>query len=81
MEHQEGLIHGQKGLSIYWQAWLPPGEKSEAAASVVIAHGMGEHGGRYQRMGEHLVDHGCATYAIDHRGQGKSEGPRALAGC
>ena len=76
MEHQEGFINGQKGLSIYWQAWLPSSEKT--VASVVIAHGLGEHGGRYQRVAEHLVEHGCATYAIDHRGHGKSEGPRAL---
>ena len=76
MEHQEGFINGQKGLSIYWQAWLPSSEK--VVASVVIAHGLGEHGGRYRRVAEHLVEHGCATYAIDHRGHGKSEGPRAL---
>ena len=76
MEHQEGFINGQKGLSIYWQAWLPSSEK--VVASVVIAHGLGEHGGRYRRVAEHLVEHGCATYAIDHRGHGKSAGPRAL---
>ena len=76
MEHQEGFINGQKGLSIYWQAWLPSSEKT--VASVVIAHGLGEHGGRYRRVGEYLVEHGCATYAIDHRGHGKSAGPRAL---
>ncbi len=76
MEHQEGFINGQKGLSIYWQAWLPAEEK--IVASVVIAHGLGEHGGRYQRVAEHLVAHNCATYAIDHRGHGKSAGSRAL---
>ena len=76
MEHKEGFINGQKGLSIYWQAWLPSDEK--IVASVVIAHGLGEHGGRYQRVAEHLVAHGCATYAIDHRGHGKSAGPPAV---
>jgi acylglycerol lipase len=76
MEHQEGLINGRKGLSIYWQAWLPAEEK--IVASVVIAHGLGEHGGRYRRVGEYMVGQGFATYAIDHRGHGKSAGSRAL---
>ena len=76
MKHQEGFINGQKGLSIYWQEWLPTTGK--AVASVVIAHGLGEHGGRYRRVAEYLAKHGYATYAIDHRGHGKSGGPRAL---
>lgn len=76
MEHQEGYINGQKGLSIYWQAWLPSSER--IVASVVIAHGLGEHGGRYRRVAEHLVEHGCATYAIDHRGHGKSGGAKCM---
>lgn len=75
MKQKEGFIEGQKGLSIYWQAWLPAGKP---VATVVIAHGLGEHGGRYRRVGEHLVKQGCAVYAIDHRGHGKSEGKRAL---
>lgn len=75
MKHKEGKIAGERDLSIYWQAWLPDGK---AKATVVIAHGLGEHGGRYQRVGEYLVQQGFAAYAIDHRGHGKSEGGRAL---
>jgi acylglycerol lipase len=78
MEHREGRIQGHGGLSIYWQAWLPSGDATTVVASVIIAHGLGEHGGRYRRVGEYLAGHGCATFAIDHRGHGKSEGARAL---
>jgi len=74
MKHTEGFIDGEKGLSIYWQAWAPA---KAPVATVVIAHGLGEHGGRYRRVAEHLVKHGCVAYAIDHRGHGKSGGPRA----
>jgi acylglycerol lipase len=75
MTHTEGYIAGQGGLSIYWQGWLPA---DKTVATVVIAHGLGEHGGRYARVADYLVGNGCATYAIDHRGHGKSAGQRAL---
>lgn len=75
MQEREGRFKGQKNLSIYWQAWLP---SAKPKALIVIAHGVAEHGGRYARLAQLLVDQGCAVYAIDHRGHGKSEGPRAL---
>lgn len=75
MQEREGRFKGEKNLSIYWQAWLPAGK---AKALMVIAHGVAEHSGRYARLGRVLVDQGYAVYAIDHRGHGKSEGPRAM---
>jgi alpha-beta hydrolase superfamily lysophospholipase len=45
---------------------------------VVIAHGLVEHSGRYEHVAARLVDEGYAVYALDHRGHGRSEGPRAL---
>ena len=45
---------------------------------VVIAHGAGEHSGRYAHVAQRLVDEGYAVYAIEHRGHGRSQGPRAL---
>ena len=45
---------------------------------VVIAHGYGEHVGRYERLAAALVDDGAAVYAVDHLGHGRSEGERAL---
>ena len=44
----------------------------------LIAHGYGEHAGRYAHVAEHLVRHGGAVYAPDHLGHGRSEGERAL---
>ena len=44
----------------------------------LLAHGYGEHAGRYQHVAEHLVGHGAAVYAPDHQGHGKSEGDRVL---
>jgi alpha-beta hydrolase superfamily lysophospholipase len=73
--HRDGQLTGVGGLRIYWQAWLPD---SDPVAAVVIAHGAGEHSGRYTHVAARLVAEGYAVYALDHRGHGRSEGPRAL---
>lgn len=75
MQHREGSFQGKKNLKIYRQTWLP--EKA-AKASVVLVHGLGEHSGRYAHVAQQLVDAGCAVYALDHRGHGKSAGDRAV---
>ncbi len=72
---QESTFTGAGGVEIYWQAWLPD---TGARAVVVIAHGAGEHSGRYPHVAARLVQVGCAVYAIEHRGHGRSRGPRAL---
>ena len=68
-------LQGVGGLAIFWQAWLPAGDPR---AVVVIAHGAGEHSGRYEHVAARLRREGWAVYALDHRGHGRSEGPRAL---
>lgn len=78
IKHGEGQINGQAGLNIYWQVWQAPIAQSAPGPTIVIAHGLGEHGGRYRRVAEFLVDRGCVVYAIDHRGHGRSAGPRAF---
>jgi alpha-beta hydrolase superfamily lysophospholipase len=73
--HRDGSFAGVGGLSIYWQAWLPP---ATARGVVVIAHGAGEHSGRYLQVADRLTREGYAVYALDHRGHGRSAGSRAL---
>jgi len=72
---RDGSFSGARNVRIHWQAWLPDGEPR---ATVVLAHGAGEHAGRYEHVAARLVDDGYAVYAIEHRGHGRSEGPRAL---
>jgi alpha-beta hydrolase superfamily lysophospholipase len=74
MKHREINLEGIGGTPLYAQAWLPDAPPS---AVVVIAHGLGEHSARYQWLAERLVADGRAVYAIDHRGHGRSGGPRA----
>jgi acylglycerol lipase len=45
-------------------------------ASVLIIHGLGEHSGRYEHVGEHFAGARIEAFAYDHRGNGGSGGPR-----
>ncbi len=71
------MFAGHGGLRLYWQAWIPEGE---IRAVLLLAHGYGEHGGRYQTLADHFVPRGFAIYALDHRGHGRSEGVRGHCG-
>jgi acylglycerol lipase len=71
--HQDRL-EGAGRLSIFWQSWTP----EQPSSVVVIAHGASEHSDRYQHVAQRLFTAGCAVYALDHRGHGRSQGPRAL---
>ncbi|XVQ07804.1 alpha/beta hydrolase [Spirillospora sp. CA-255316] len=44
----------------------------------VLAHGYGEHLGRYQYVAETLVRHGATVCGPDHLGHGRSAGERVL---
>lgn len=45
---------------------------------VLLAHGYGEHAGRYEHVAQALLADGGCVYAPDHLGHGRSEGERAL---
>ena len=45
---------------------------------VLLAHGYGEHSGRYAHVLDHLAADGAVVYAPDHLGHGRSEGERVL---
>jgi alpha-beta hydrolase superfamily lysophospholipase len=74
VKQADQVFVGQRNVRIFWRTWQPP----EARAAVVLVHGLGEHSGRYQHVAAALVACGCAVYALDLRGHGRSEGPRAL---
>ena len=53
--------------ALHVHRWLPDGEPK---AVVQLAHGLGEHAGRYARFAQALTDAGYAVHANDHRGHG-----------
>ena len=72
--HETGELDGAGGLRIYTQSWLPDADPS---AVLVLAHGAGEHSGRYAHVAARFTSEGLALHALDHRGHGHSEGRRA----
>ncbi len=73
--HGEGNFRGERARRIVWQSWLP-GDDSALRGVVTIAHGYGEHVGRYAHVAERLNEAGFAVYGLDHHGHGRSAGRR-----
>jgi alpha-beta hydrolase superfamily lysophospholipase len=72
-QRSEAVLAGTRGRIVLHQ-W--PCERPRYVA--LVAHGYGEHAGRYAHVAEHLVRHGGSVYAPDHLGHGRSDGERAL---
>ncbi len=78
MHHSNATFTGIANVSIFYQKWLPA--EGVRRGSVVIIHGLGEHGGRYTNLVNRLLPEGYAVYAIDHQGFGQSGGVRGHVG-
>ncbi|NMC78301.1 MAG: alpha/beta hydrolase [Chloroflexi bacterium] len=63
-------------LTLHAQEWAPD---ADPQACVVLVHGLGEHVGRYQHVGEYLAQAGYALCGFDLRGHGHSQGLRCHA--
>jgi len=64
------MADGVKIFFRYWQAHDPQ------APVLVLLHGLGAHTGWFIDMGNSLNARGLTVYMDDHRGFGRSEGPR-----
>jgi alpha-beta hydrolase superfamily lysophospholipase len=69
----ESSFEGVGGVRIVYDTWTP--EESPRGV-VVLSHGFGEHAGRYHHVARRFGDAGLVTYALDHRGHGRSGGKR-----
>lgn len=74
MTEELGELRGAGGLTLFTRTWPAAGE---ARALVALAHGAGEHSGRYAHVAARLTTEGFAVHSLDHRGHGRSEGRRA----
>ena len=68
----EGTLPSADGTKLAYRSWPTP----SAPITFAVVHGLGEHSGRYERFAAGMARHGMATYAVDLRGHGKSEGQR-----
>ncbi len=69
----------RRGHRIFCRQWLC-GEPGKARANVLVAHGMGEHSGRYGGLAKKLNDAGFNVFAPDLRGHGLSLPPLCQVG-
>jgi len=70
---EEGKIEGVGGLQLFFRAWRPA---QAARAVVAIVPGFNSHSGYYAWVAEQMAAVGLATYAVDLRGRGQSDGER-----
>jgi alpha-beta hydrolase superfamily lysophospholipase len=68
------FFQSHDGTQLHERVWPAEGT---ALASVVIAHGYGEHIGRYDETGRKLAAAGFHVRGLDLRGHGQSGGVRA----
>lgn len=73
MTTDTGEFSGHGGR-IAWRAWQPA---SAPRAVIALVHGVAEHSGRYEHVGDALAAEGFAVYALDHIGHGRSDGAAA----
>ena len=69
----ESSFEGVGGLKIATRSWQPEGSPK---AVMILVHGFNAHSGYMVWPGEQFSANGFATYALDLRGRGKSEGER-----
>jgi len=66
------------GLALHLRVW-PAGNPRRGV--VVLVHGLGEHIDRYDHVAQRLNALGFAVVGYDHRGHGRSPGPRGGMPC
>jgi len=71
----ERNFDGVGGVRIVYDVWTPD---APPRAVVVLSHGLGEYARRYDHVAQRFGDAGLVTYALDHRGHGRSGGKRML---
>jgi alpha-beta hydrolase superfamily lysophospholipase len=76
LQTDEFRYQAADGLRLFARMWVPAGDPQ---GIVVLVHGLGEYGGRYEEIGRRYTDRGYAFVAGDLRGHGLSEGRRAFA--
>jgi alpha-beta hydrolase superfamily lysophospholipase len=69
----EHSFDGVGGVRIVYDVWTP---NTDPLGVVILAHGYAEHARRYDHVAQRLGEGGLITYALDHRGHGRSGGKR-----
>lgn len=68
----EICLKGSDGASIAGLRW----KVEQPKARLCVIHGLGEHGGRHEKMAEFMNEKGVDVWSIDNRGHGRNGGKR-----
>lgn len=71
----ERSFDGIGGTKIVYDVWVPD---TDPTGVVVLSHGFGEHARRYDHVAQRFGEAGLITFALDHRGHGRSGGKRVF---
>jgi alpha-beta hydrolase superfamily lysophospholipase len=69
----EDTFKGVAGVNIATRSWTAEGA---VRGIILFVHGFNSHSGYFKWPAEQFASQGCAAYALDHQGRGKSEGER-----
>ena len=70
MKGAHAYFAGSGNVRLHYRCWDVPAPR----AVVVVSHGLGEHSGRYDELAKDFARAAVSTYALDHRGHGRSDG-------
>lgn len=70
-----GDFTAEDGTRLTTYRWVA---RTSGRGRVHVLHGLGEHAGRYDALAQRLVAQGFEVWAHDHRGHGRSDGPRGV---
>ncbi|HOY33019.1 MAG TPA: lysophospholipase [Bacteroidales bacterium] len=71
MKTETFILRAEDNVELFIYSWAPD-VAGEAKGVIQIAHGMAEHGARYQDFARYMVAAGYAVFVNDHRGHGKT---------
>lgn len=69
---RQASLKSRDGIRLHARVWMV----DEPRVWLVIAHGHGEHSGRYDRLARAMAGHDIACCSVDLRGMGESQGRR-----
>ncbi len=72
MDLTETTIQADDGTDLYLRSWAA----DDPQATMLLAHGIFEHVGRWEHVAEFFVERGYDVHGYDHRGHGRSGGAR-----
>jgi lysophospholipase len=68
-------IYAHDGTELH-TTYTPAHNQKDDSPTILWVHGWSEHSARYQELASYMARHGFASIMYDHRGHGKSGGPR-----